>query len=115
MTGTVQYKTGFNETAPCGFEEIYEYGNNFTGYHWDYDAGTAPDGPRLDAYIFHRFTNYNTSCVVTTTDTYDTIAAPYQSTAWWFGFLLAITTGFAAFILLWNARAMWKQQQEREK
>ena len=34
--------------------EIYEYGNNFSGYHWDYDAGTAPDGPHVDAYLFHR-------------------------------------------------------------
>ena len=34
-------------------QDVYQYGNNFTGYHWDYDTGTAPDGPQLDAYIFH--------------------------------------------------------------
>jgi len=37
-----------------GEYEIYQYGNNFTGYHWDYDTGTAPDGPQLDAYLFHK-------------------------------------------------------------
>lgn len=39
--------------------DTYEYGNNFTGYHWDYDTGTAPDGPQLDAYLFHRNTTYD--------------------------------------------------------
>lgn len=39
----------------------YQYGNNFTGYHWDYDTGTAPDGPQTDAYVFH----------INTTNTYD--------------------------------------------
>jgi hypothetical protein len=39
--------------------ETYQYGNNFTGYHWDYDTGTAPDGPQTDAYLFHKnITNY---------------------------------------------------------
>ena len=41
-------------TYKTGEFEIYEYGNNFTGYHWDYDAGTAPDGPQVDAYLFHK-------------------------------------------------------------
>lgn len=34
--------------------EIYMYGNNFTGYHWDYNTGTAPDGPQVGAYLFHK-------------------------------------------------------------
>jgi hypothetical protein len=38
---------------PVGVNETYQYGNNFTGYHWDYDTGTAPDGPQVDAYLFH--------------------------------------------------------------
>ena len=47
LPGTVEYCDGKNLTT------IYQYGNNFTGYHWDYDTGTAPDGPQLDAYLFH--------------------------------------------------------------
>jgi hypothetical protein len=35
-------------------EELFQYGNNFTGYHWDYDTGTAPDEPQTDAYLFHK-------------------------------------------------------------
>jgi len=46
------------ETVLNSTSEIYEYGNNFSGYHWDYDAGTAPDGPQLDAYLFHREISY---------------------------------------------------------
>lgn len=37
--------------------ETYKYGNNFTGYHWDYDAGTAPEtlNPNdVSAYLFHK-------------------------------------------------------------
>lgn len=36
---------------PAGFEEDYVYGNNFTGYHWDYTYG----GPPVvnDVYLFH--------------------------------------------------------------
>lgn len=53
-TGDIQYKSGSMDT--------YQYGNNFTSYHWDYDAGTAPDGPQLDAYTFHitKVDNYTT-------------------------------------------------------
>lgn len=36
----------------------YQYGNNFTGYHWDYDTGTTPDGPQTDAYLFHKWDDY---------------------------------------------------------
>lgn len=35
MFSTVEYASG--ET------ELYIYGNNFTGYHWDYDYTDAPD------------------------------------------------------------------------
>lgn len=38
--------------------ESYTYGDNFTGYHWDYSAGTAPVGPQADEYLFHRNTTY---------------------------------------------------------
>lgn len=114
LTDTVEYKSGYNETL-CNTEEIYKYGNNFTGYHWDYDAGTAPDGPQTDAYLFHKYTNYSTDCVITYTDIYTPITSGYRTTAWWFGFLICLTSGFGAFALLWNARAAWKQKREAEK
>lgn len=43
-------------------DTTYVYGNNFTGYHWDYDTGTAPDGPQVDAYLFHSLNEYTTYC-----------------------------------------------------
>lgn len=51
--------------------ETYQYGNNFTGYHWDYDTGTAPDGPQVDAYLFHKniSNTYDYVCVDNTTST----------------------------------------------
>jgi len=36
-----------------GTSELYQYGNNFTGYHWDYDYSAPPAKP-TDAFIFHR-------------------------------------------------------------
>jgi len=47
-----------------GVEEVYVYGNNFSGYHWDYD-GTQPPLKDLDsAYLFHK----NVSDVYSTYD-----------------------------------------------
>ena len=37
-----------------GSTEMYNYGNNFSSYHWEYDTGTPPDSPELDAYLFHK-------------------------------------------------------------
>ena len=31
--------SGFDIKIGQSDVDIYEYGNNFTGYHWDYDAG----------------------------------------------------------------------------
>lgn len=44
-------------TYKTGEVELYQYGNNFTGYHWDYDAGTAPTTTNpndVGAYLFHK-------------------------------------------------------------
>jgi len=36
--------------------EAYQYGNNFSGYHWDYDTSDAPDFNPSDnpAFLFHK-------------------------------------------------------------
>jgi hypothetical protein len=47
------------DTVIISEESLYVYGNNFTGYHWDYDTGTAPDGPQVGAYLFHKNTTYD--------------------------------------------------------
>lgn len=62
-----------NNLAPCENlldSEImyYKYGDNFTGYHWDYDTGSAPT-VKGDAYVFHEVHNYTyvDSCATRTT------------------------------------------------
>lgn len=95
-----------NYEAPCEWKinkttELYKYGNNFTGYHWDYDAGTAPDGPQTDAYLFHKNTTY------TYFDTCATRTAPEGSSALvviftWMLFVLAFASVFAVIIYLVN-------------
>jgi len=49
INGTLEYQTGI--------ENVYKYGNNFTGYHWDYDYSTLPN-TNNDIYLFH-VTEYN--------------------------------------------------------
>jgi len=51
---SIEYQTGESE--------YYVYGNNFTGYHWDYDTG-EPTNPN-DYELFHvvneyQYTDYN--------------------------------------------------------
>jgi len=38
-------------------EEIYKYGDNFTGYHWDYDYDSPK--PNTAPFLFHKYIDYN--------------------------------------------------------
>jgi len=44
INGDIQYKTGFTE--------LYQYGDNYTGYHWDYDYDDPPGVKETN--LFHR-------------------------------------------------------------
>ena len=47
INGTLEYKTGTEET--------FIYGNNFSGYHWDYENPIEPDDEEdAIAYLFHK-------------------------------------------------------------
>ena len=50
-----------------GVNTYYVYGNNFTGYHWDYDYSDPPGAPDNNAYIFHTNTTNTNSINCTTT------------------------------------------------
>jgi len=41
--------------VPSGTEQVYVYGNNFTGYHWDDYNGSsdAPSQSDREAFLFH--------------------------------------------------------------
>ena len=46
----MEYKTGFNESS------YYVYGDNFTGYHWDYDNDMPPN-TEGEIFLFHKDTS----------------------------------------------------------
>ena len=69
IDGTIEYVSGY--------DEYYVYGNNFTGYHWDYDYNSNPPATN-DSYLFHSIRE----------DTY----ASYQNRT--MGVWLALLAGF---------------------
>lgn len=58
--GGIQYADGYN--VSLSFNESYKYGNNFTGYHWDYVSPSpscpSPNDPAC-AWLFHRYRTEN--------------------------------------------------------
>lgn len=91
MTNQLQYKIGETFT-PCDWEEYYVYGDNYSGYHWDYI--TAPpvcNNPTDTSCInlFHAVRNYS-GCVEIYTDVYDNFSGSW---ARWIGMLLAFAAG----------------------
>lgn len=73
-------------------EEVYRYGDNFSGYHWDYDNSTAPKLPG-DAYLFHKNTTFTYSEYCTTATT-TTAATFYKMVIWLYRL-------FAAYIIVY--------------
>ena len=105
--GSLQYQTGLNVTN-CDYSELYVYGNNFTGYHWDYDAGTAPDGPQTGAYLFHMNRTYE-DCVSTTTFIY---SSWNDTTSHGVGWGLAVISFLGVALSLYNTS---RRRREREE
>ena len=38
-----------------------------------------------------------------------------SASSWWYGFLLALASGFGAFALFWNLKAAYQEKKEGEK
>jgi len=55
LLGVVLMVSGVDYVAGIDTNTTYQYGNNFTGYHWDYDTGTAPTLTPSDdpSFLFH--------------------------------------------------------------
>jgi len=68
-------------------ETVYQYGNNFTGYHWDYDYTPIPPNKQDDAFLFH------------TNDTIDTTRLYSATSIDLFGIDLSHVIGFLLAIL----------------
>ena len=90
MTNQLQYKIGETFT-PCDAEEIYIYGDNYSGYHWDYNNPPPSCTPNnLDCVkLFHKNISYY-GCVEIYTDVYDNFSGSW---ARWIGLLLAFAAG----------------------
>ena len=87
---------GNNLEYEIGYEETYIYGNNFSGYHWDYanPLEARPQDPDL-AYLFHTnrtalYSNYTGDVGVFDTHIY--------------GYFLAILSGFGFAGVLFGLR-----------
>jgi hypothetical protein len=118
MAGDVEYKTG-EEFSSCNYEEFFVYGNNYSGYHWDYDINDVPTCANPNDFecvrLFHTHRVYNSSCVETVSYVYTNLDASYRTTVWWFGFLLSLVSGFGAFALFWNLKNSYQRSMEAAK
>ena len=48
---------------------VYQYGVNFSGYHWDYDIGDAPNNPEVELLHVREYPEYNYICSETASET----------------------------------------------
>lgn len=73
-------------------QEVYVYGKNYTGYHWDYESPTSP--PYTEVNLFHKNTTYtySTYCYDNTTST--TSRTVYKLVSW-------VVYIFNAFMLIY--------------
>jgi hypothetical protein len=95
------------ELVPTTVYETYQYGNNFTGYHWDYDTGSAPDGPQVDAYVFHKNISTNYSYICTNVSQEGEISSFIKITMWLsriFSTYLLIYLTYSVFVAFKNKR-----------
>ena len=82
--GGVSYKVGENSTT-CDWEEVYIYGDNYSGYHFDH-YGFDPSPSLNDLNLFHLNRTYS-GCVESSVDIY----TPFDdSTSHQIGVYLAI-------------------------
>jgi len=82
MFSSVQYPIGEN------FEEYYVYGDNFTGYHWDYDDPPSFN-PSQDGIIFLFHTVHNGTTVYASWDEETALGINTRHTV---AFLLLVTS-----------------------
>lgn len=85
------------ELKPFEETQYYVYGNNFTGYHWDYTYSGLPASVATTPQLFHhnKTISYKTICYNTTIST--TPAAIFKATSWYFRVIFLYVFGF----LIW--------------
>ena len=106
LSNGVTIKTGETVT-PCDYEEYYVYGDNYTDYHWDYET---PNPAVNDVNLFHTVRQYD-NCSEVTTYTY----ATGTDSVFWYGFLLALVSGFGMFALFWNVKRGFEKWDDGDR
>jgi len=112
LNQSLEYKTGSitsfiedNSSEVCtqqiiDTEEVYKYGDNYSGYHWDYDS---PSPSVNDIGLFHRYTynNYTTVCDYAINEVSEFTYAVYSDTVWYglFFILVGISGEFSVWYL----------------
>lgn len=110
LSGNLEYKTGYTESV-CDYEEAYVYGDNYSGEHWDYTTPPPSCTPNnLDCVmLFHTFREYdNSTCPIEIMYTYSSLD---KLTAYWYGFLLCLASGFGMGMILMNANRDFKAKK----
>lgn len=78
----------------------YKYGNNFTGYHWDYDYTSAPNfanpNDPSSVFLFHEYKDY----------TYQEVCFP-KTTKIYENYFEATTVALRLFILFIMLNLIW--------
>lgn len=107
LSGTVEYEIGENVSL-CDYNDIYVYGENYTGYHWDYASPPPSCTPNeLNCVkLFHVNRTYD-GCVETTTTIYDNFTG---DNAHWFGFLLSVVAGLGMAGMFLQERKQRREQ-----
>lgn len=76
LTGSIEFKTGQTveecENVINFTDNVYVYGNNYTGYHWDYDYDLNPSFNDYNLFHVKEYNTYTTLCTnSTTTNNYE--------------------------------------------
>lgn len=112
LSGNVEYRSGTVTVQNNSINTIYQYGSNYTSYHWDYDTG-QPECNK-DLYncvnLFHTYTNES----YVTEEIYNYTAFDKDS-AFWYGFLLSFLGGIGMAIMLFQTNKDYEGYTEKLK
>lgn len=77
---------------------VYVYGSNFSGYHWDYDYDLLPaQAPDYELFHIKSYPTYDRYCFDTGFTTENTA---YSMMTWWFRSVYLYLIGFVIYIAL---------------
>jgi hypothetical protein len=90
---------------------VYVYGSNFTGYHWDYDFDLNPSAsPDYELFHVKAYPTYKTYCYnITNSKTPETV---FKSSNWYFRVVFVYVFGFIIWLVGTYLMALVKGKHE---